>query len=427
MSGACSAATSQALADLAALERAGLERRLRSVARLDGCRVRVGEREVVSFASCDYLGLARHPELSDAAARAAHELGAGSGSARLLAGHDDSVEALEHELAETFGAPSALVFASGYHANVGLISALAGPGDLILSDRLSHASTVDGCRLSRAEVRVLPHDDVGALEGALRDASNFRRTLVCVEGLYSMDGDGADLARIAPLCESAGALLLVDDAHGLGVLGPGGRGACAAAGVGTSANNVSAAAAVAAPSATDTPTQVAVAAQVGNLGKALGSYGGFALLDTPVRELMLQTARTFVFTCALPPSVIAAARAGLRVLRSETWRVERAQSNARALRDALAERGVPVPASRLPEAPVIPVVLGAAARALDVSAALLERGLFVPAVRPPTVPEGSCRLRISVSADHEPAQLTQLANALAETLAAHPESAETPA
>lgn len=389
---------------LAALEAAGRQRRLRDVTPLDGPRVRCDGRELVSFASCDYLGLARHPRLAEAAARAARELGTSAGSARLLVGHGEPVAELEEALARWFGAPSALVFGSGYLANVGLVTALAGPGDLILSDALNHASTVDACRLSGAEVAVLPHGDLAAVEAALERAGAGRRVLVLAEGVYSMDGDLAPLGALAALCQAHGAWLLVDDAHGLGVVGPGGRGTAAAL-----------------------CGDRRPAAQVGNLGKALGSYGAFVLAEEPVRELLLQTARTFVFTCALPPTVVAAAREALAVLDDEPERVQTLQSNSHDLRSALSGFGL-IPAAPAAELaghagalsatipPIVPVVVGDGARALELSERLARRGWLVPAVRPPTVPEGGARLRLTVTAQHTPDECRRLAVDLAEEI-----------
>lgn len=393
--GACELSASAAAA-LAALDQAGLTRTLRSVVRCGPAQVAVDGQPVVSFASCDYLGLASHPRLAEAAARAAREQGTSTGSARLLAGHDPGIAALEGELAAFFGSPAALVFGSGYLANLGLVTGLARKGDTILSDQLVHASTVDACRLSGADVTVLPHDDPAALERALLHHNGSGRVLVLVEGVYSMDGNVASLAELQRMCARHGAHLLVDDAHGLGVVGPGGRGAAASAGV-------------------------EPAAQVGNLGKALGSYGAFVLLDEPLRELLLQTARSFVFTCALPPPVVAAAREALAVLADEPWRVPAAQERAATLAQCLADAGVQVACAASVRAgharsPILPVVIGDGARALAVSARLLQRGWLVPAVRPPTVPPGGERLRITVSAEHTDEQCRALATQIAEAL-----------
>ncbi len=356
--------------------------------------MRVDGIEAISFASCDYLGLARHPRLAQAAAQAARNEGTSSGSARLLAGHDGSIASLERSLADAFERPAALSFSSGYLANVGVITALAGPGDLILSDCLGHASTVDACRLSGATVRVLPHNDLAALSEALEDAGSFGRTLVLAEGVYSMDGDRAPLAEIVDLADAVGAHVVVDDAHGLGAVGPRGLGAAAAAGVADR-----------------------VAVQVGNLGKALGSFGGFALCDEATRELLVQTSRTFVFTCALPPTVVAAAREALDVFVAEPERAARLQSTAQLLREVLSEQGVSILQG---DSPIVAVPLGDDRRAVDVAELLLSRGHFVPAVRPPTVPEGQARLRLTVTAEHEPRQCREVAAAVAQALSEIP-------
>jgi len=374
---------------LQAIARAGRTRNLRPVEALDGCRVKVGDRQAISFASCDYLGLARHPRLAEASAEAAQRVGTSSGSARLLAGHDESVAALETELAAAFGSPAALTFSSGYLANLGVVTALAGPGDRILSDRLSHASTVDACRLTGADVRVLPHGDAAALTRALGE-SHDGRTLVLVEGVYSMDGDNPPLAEVVAAAAGRNANVVVDDAHGLGAIGPEGRGAAAAAGVADR-----------------------VAVQVGNLGKALGSFGGFVLCDERTREHFVQSSRAFIYTCALPPTVVAAARAALAVRAEEPWRTTRLQQNAQALRDALRARGLAVPEG---VSPIVPVTVGGDERAVTVSAQLLEAGFFVPAVRPPTVPEGTSRLRLTVTAEHGVDECAAVADAVAEAL-----------
>jgi 8-amino-7-oxononanoate synthase len=402
-----------------ALAAAGLGRSLRSVERLAGCRVLRDGAELISFASCDYLGLASHPRLAQAAAEATSRRGTSAGSARLLVGHCDEVAALESELASFFHQPAALVFGSGYLANVGLITALAGEHDLIVSDALSHASTVDACRLSRSSVRVVPHNDVSAVAEALLGGSAYRRRFVLVEGVYSMDGDRAPLAELVDVCQNSNALLVVDDAHGLGAVGAGGQGAVGAAGVGDH-----------------------VAAQVGNLGKALGSYGGFVLVDEAVADLLAQTARSFVFTCALPPGVVAAAREALAVLVDEPWRLEKLERNTLILASSLEQagllsqaetegdlsengwsvsqkRGTALQAGRSSAkmTPIVPVVVGDSRRACALSARLAARGWLVPAVRPPTVPEGGARLRLTVTADHDERDCRQMVLDLADEMA----------
>ncbi len=395
---------------LAAIEEAGEQRRLRPTEGLGGCRVRVEGRDAVSFGSCDYLGLAGHERTARAAADAALEHGSGSGAARLLTGHSALGESLEAELAEHFGAPSALVYGAGYLANLGVITALAGPGDMIFSDRLNHRSTIDACRLSGAEVVVFDHNDAVDLERRLerarageasrgepgrsgRGKSGPGVALIVVEGVYSMDGEDAPLAAIAEVARRTGALLVIDDAHGLGVRGPGGRGSAAAAGV-----------------------TEGVAVQIGNLGKALGSYGAFVLADADLRELLVQRSGTFVFTCALPPSVLAAARAGLAVLREEPQRLRRLHDNVASLRAALTAAGIETLGRGRDDVPIVPVPVADGERALQLSRDLLERGYLVPAIRPPTVPAGSCRLRITVTAEHGPAEVAGLAAALDELL-----------
>ena len=368
----------------------GLQRHLRLIQRLEGCVVSVDGTEAVSFASCDYLGLSDHPRLVDASCEAARAGGTSIGSARLLAGQTDEVAALEEDLARAFGMSTALVFGSGYLANVGVVTALAGPGDLLISDRLNHASMIDACRLSGAEVHVVDHNDVSAMEEALEAGSNFRRVLVLIEGLYSVDGDQALIERWVDHATAAKALIIVDDAHGLGTIGPGGSGTAKARGV---------------------VDQIAV--QVGNLGKALGSYGAFALMDQPLRELFVQTSRPFMFTCALPPPVVAAARAGVAVFESEPERVERLATLSKILREALAARGVPGIAG---EGPIVPVHVGDPERAVALSHALLQRGWLVPAVRPPTVPERGSRLRLAVTARHEEQHCVDVAEAVASLL-----------
>jgi 8-amino-7-oxononanoate synthase len=412
-----SAQSRQHVDDLAA---AGLGRSLRAVSPLGGCRVSRDGVELTSFASCDYLGLAAHPRLAAAAAEASVARGTSAGSARLLVGHCDEVAALESELADYFGQPAALVFGSGYLANVGLLTALAGEHDLIVSDALSHASTVDACRLTRATVKVVPHNDVAAVAQSLAGGAAYRRRFVLVEGVYSMDGDIAPLGALADVCRDSDALLVVDDAHGLGSVGPGGRGVVAGCGQGG-----------------------AVAAQIGNLGKALGSYGGFVLVDEGVRELLTQTSRSFVFTCALPPGVVAAAREALVVLREEPQRVEKLARNVRQLLTSLCEVGLseqlgwrrPLSendngfsleqadslecGARLSTmAPIIPVLVGDSRRACALSDRLADRGWLVPAVRPPTVPEGSSRLRITVNSEHDEDECRRLAADLADELRA---------
>jgi 8-amino-7-oxononanoate synthase len=378
---------------LAGLRARGTHRRLRVLEGAQGPRMRVEGREVLVFAGSNYLDLARHPEVVEAAVRAARDHGCASGGSRLITGNLALHEALEGELARFLGCEAALVFATGYMANVGAIPALVGPRDLVLSDALAHASIVDGCRLSRAEVRVLPHGDLDALEAALRlHASPRRRVLVAVDGVYSMDGDIAPLGELVPLALRWGALLLLDDAHGTGTLGARGRGTPELFGVGSG-----------------------VDVWTGTLGKALGSFGAFAAGSRALRELLVNTARSFIFTCALPPPQVEAARAALRIVAAEPWRRSRLQGLASRLRQQLAQRGI----STAPSAThIVPIVIGGNAETMAVCERLLERGFYAQGIRHPSVPKGTARLRITPMATHAEAEVDALADAIAEELPA---------
>lgn len=371
-------------AEVAALRDAGLLRHPHRV-RGTGPRAFVDGREAVLLCSNNYLGLADAPEVARAVAAALGEWGTGAGASRLISGDTDLHHALEHRLAAFVGLPSALLLPSGYHANLGLLAALAGPGDLIISDRLNHASLIDGIRLSGATVRITPHRDAGAVEQALRNGS-YRRAFVVTESLFSMDGDLAPLADLRAICDAAGAALVVDEAHALGVLGPQGRGACRAEGV--------------------LPDVL-----VGTLGKALGSAGAFVAGDTLLRELLVSRCRTFVFTTAVPPTVVAAGLAALDLAIAADDRRARLLANATRLRAALGPR-----VSRDSQGPILPVHLGDDDTTMRTSALLLERGFFVQGIRPPTVPPGTSRLRLTVMATHPEADLDGAAAALLDLL-----------
>jgi 8-amino-7-oxononanoate synthase len=358
-----------------------------------GPRMRVDGRPVLLFAGSNYLDLAGHPELVEAAARAAREWGCAAGGSRLISGNLRLHEELEEELAKLLGTPTALAFASGYMANVGVIPALVGRGDVVVSDALAHASIVDGCRLSRAEVRVFPHGDLDALEALLRElAAPGRRVLVAVDGIYSMDGDLAPLAELVPLAKRWGALLLLDDAHATGTLGRGGRGTPEHCGV------------------TD-----GIDVWLGTLGKSLGSFGAFVAGSPELRELLVNTARSFIFSCALAPPQVAAARAALRLVRDEPWRRLRLQQNAARLREHLAARGI----STAPSAThIVPVVIGDNATTMTVCEQLLDRGFYAQGIRHPSVPRDTARLRLTPMASHADAEIDALADAVAECVRA---------
>lgn len=373
---------------LAELERAGLRRTMRGVQRGPGAEVLIDGAPAIDFSSNDYLGLAADPRIARAAARALDEAGTGAGAARLISGNHPLHARLERELAAFEDAPAALLFPSGYAANTGAIPALVGRGDAVYSDALNHASLIDGCRLSRAELRVFPHRDVDALHAMLRDdAGRFARRMIVVDGVFSMDGDLFPLDRLVELARAHGAWTYVDDAHGTGVLGPNGRGAAEHFGV-----------------------CGAVDVRMGTLGKALGTAGAFVVGSEPLREWLLNRARPFVFTTGSPPALAAAALEALRIVREEPWRRERVRENARRLREGLAALGHAAPGEA--DGHVVPVLTGDAEETMQTGAALRARGFLVGAVRPPTVPPGGSRLRITLSAAHTAAQIGGLLDAL---------------
>jgi 8-amino-7-oxononanoate synthase len=360
--------------------------------------MRVDGRDVLLFAGSNYLDLAHHPEVVEAAARAAREFGCAAGGSRLITGNLAVHEALEEELAKFLGCEAALAFNTGYMANLGVIPALVRAGDVVVSDALAHASVVDACRLSRAEVRVFPHGDLDALEGVLRAvASTRRRLLLAVAGVYSMDGDTAPIAELVALARRWGALLLLDDAHGTGTLGPRGRGTPELQGV-----------------------EEGIDVWLGTLGKALGSFGAFVAGGFRMRELLVNVARSFIFSCALAPPQVEAARAALRLVRAEPWRRQRLQDNAARLRLRLAAHGISTAPSTTH---IVPIVIGDNARTMAACERLLARGFYTQGIRPPSVPEGSARLRVTPMASHRDEEIDALAEVLAEELAPSPERA----
>jgi 8-amino-7-oxononanoate synthase len=368
------------------LRGSGLHRRLRLVGGAQGPRVQLDGRPVLLLCSNNYLGLADHPRVREAAAEAALRWGAGAGASRLISGNMEPHRLLEERVAAFKGHESALLFGSGYLANIGAISALARRGKVVFSDQLNHASIVDGCRLSRAETFVYRHGDVEHLAWGLREAGG-RGSLIVTDGVFSMDGDVAPLAELARLARRHGCRLMVDEAHATGALGPGGRGAVAAAGLSGEVDLV-----------------------LGTLGKALGSYGAYVCASAELREYLLNTARSFIFSTAPPPPATAAALAALELLDAEPERVERLRSNAAALRGALATEGL----ASGSETQIVPLEVGEAAPTMELCERLLERGVFAQGIRPPTVPAGSSRLRFSVMATHDPEQLRRAARLVGE-------------
>jgi 8-amino-7-oxononanoate synthase len=378
----------QRLADqLAELERRGLRRSRLVRQSPQGPRIVVDGREVLAFCSNDYLGLANHPRIVEAAIEAASRYGVGEGASHLLTGHSAVHERLEEKLAEFMQMPRTLLFSTGYQANIGAVTALAGPEDAIFSDALNHASLIDGVRLSRARVVRYPHADLAFLSGALAE-SDARTKLIVTDGVFSMDGDIAPLPAMLDLSERHDAWLLVDDAHGFGVIGPEGRGSPAHFGL-------------------RSPRIV----YVGTLGKAAGVAGAFVAGAEEMVETLLQRARTYIYTTAAPAMLAAAIETSLQIIREDEWRRERLRKLVAVLRRELRGSESALASS---DTPIQPVVLGGNSEAVRASAALRERGILVPAIRPPTVPEGTARLRISLSAAHSGDDVLRLAAALRE-------------
>lgn len=376
------------LADrLAEIERRGLLRRRMVRENPQGPRIVVGGRRYLAFCSNDYLGLATHPDIAEAAISAAKQFGVGEGASHLLSGHSALHERLETKLADFVDMPRALLFSTGYQANVGTITALAGPGDAVFSDALNHASLIDGMRLSGARVVRYPHVDLASLDVALSDSSE-RVKLVATDAVFSMDGDFAPLNGLLGLCERHDALLLLDDAHGFGVVGPEGRGSHAHFGL-------------------RSPRIV----YVGTLGKAAGVAGAFVAGEKELIELVLQRARTYIYTTAAPALLAAAVEASLRLIRKDEWRRAHLRGLVTSLTEAMRGSATPLAPS---QTPIQPCILGSSAEAMRASVGLRELGILVPAIRPPTVPEGTARLRISLSALHSEREVRRLAACLRE-------------
>jgi 8-amino-7-oxononanoate synthase len=369
------------------LKRLGLYRRLRMVSGPQGPRVLLDGRRVLLLCSNNYLGLADHPRVREAAARAAMRYGVGAGASRLISGNMTVHRRLEERLAHFKGTDSCLLFGSGYLANTGVIAALARDGDVVFSDELNHASIVDGCRLARAETFVYDHLDVEHLEWGLDEAGG-RGSLIVTDSVFSMDGDIAPLHEIVELAQRYDARVLVDEAHATGVLGPGGRGAAAAAGLTEEVDVI-----------------------VGTLGKALGGYGAYVCCGSELASYLANSARTLIFSTGPPPPSVAGALAALELLQDQPRRIERLQENARTLREALTEEGFYVEAGRTQ---IVPLIVGDPHAAIDLCERALERGVFAQAIRPPTVPAGSSRLRLAAMATHAPAELRWAARKLAE-------------
>ncbi|MAL97506.1 MAG: 8-amino-7-oxononanoate synthase [Alteromonadaceae bacterium] len=370
----------------------GLYRKRQVLDSPQGPRVRLDGQSCLNFCSNDYLGLVNHPQVVEAMAEACWTMGVGAGASHLVCGHHQAHHALEHALAEFTGREAALVFSSGYAANLGVLAALATRGDLVFQDRLNHASLLDGVLLSRATLKRFAHADHQALKAMLKDSesavSSSCQRFVVTDGVFSMDGDLAPLDELGAVAKEHDALLIVDDAHGYGVLGSGGRGSVSHYGL----------------SEEDVPLVV------GTLGKALGTAGAFVAGPRLLIDYLVQFARPYIYTTAMPPAIAAATLVSLRLAEDEVWRRDHLQALIARFRTETAALGYRLMAS---STPIQPLLIGDAREASRLSQALLGRGIAVSAIRPPTVPEGSARLRVTLTSAHSHADLDQLLDALA--------------
>mgnify|MGYP006279332941 FL=1 len=374
-------------ARLAEIDRQGLSRSRRRLNSPQQAVVQVDGQTLVNFCSNDYLGLASDPRVVAALQTGAGRWGVGAGAAHLVSGHSGAHHALEEALAEFTGRPRAILFSTGYMANMGVITALLGRGDMLFADRLNHASLVDGARLSGARLLRYPHVDVAALDARLASARSGS-TLLVSDGVFSMDGDLAPVAALAERADAHGAWLMIDDAHGLGVIGATGGGVLEVAGLSTA--------------------QVPIL--VGTLGKAFGTFGAFVAGGEDMIEYLIQRARTYLFTTALPPAIAAATRTAVDLVRAEGWRRDRLAELIQRFRSGAEQLGLALMPS---STPIQPLLIGDNQAAVRASAGLQAAGFWVGAIRPPTVPAGTARLRVTLTATHSEAQVDGLLAALA--------------
>jgi len=379
------AAFSQLTGNLDAIKRRALYRSRCVIASPQGVNLQIDGRTVVNFCSNDYLGLANHPNVVSAFKAAADHYGVGSGSAHLICGHSSAHHALEEELADFTGRDRALLFSTGYMANIGVISALLERGDAVLEDRLNHASLLDGGLLSGARFKRYAHADVENLTAHLNKATGNK--LIVTDGVFSMDGDFAPLPGLSVAAKAGDAWLMVDDAHGLGVIGERGGGLLEYYGL----------------------KQEDVPVLMGTLGKGFGTFGAFVAGSDALIETLIQQARTYIYTTALPAAVAEATRASLKTVIAENWRRDKLKKLAERFRLGAGQLGLQLMASA---SPIQPIIIGDSQRAVGISNALLSAGFLVSAIRPPTVPQGSSRLRVTFSALHEEHQIDQLLDAL---------------
>jgi len=367
------------------LETRHLRRQLRIVESPSDPTITIEGRRFISMASNNYLGLANHPGVKQAAIEAIEQWGVGAGAARLMSGTMTPHHQLEQDLARFKQVEAALTFGTGYTTNLGLIPALIDRDGLILADRYCHASLIEACRLSKARLRVFHHNDAEHLESLLKKREKVRPTLVVTEGVFSMDGDLAPLPDLLALCRQHDATLVIDDAHGTGVMGTNGRGTVEHFGV--------------------NPQDLI---QMGTLSKAIGTSGGYVAGPASLKEYLINTSKAFIYTTAQPPAIAAAASTAIRIIQDEPARRERLRTNRNALHAALTGLGFQLTDT---QSPILPIIVKSPERAVEMSQALYEAGIYVPAIRPPTVPKHSSRLRLTVSSEHTQEQLENVVNA----------------
>ncbi|MBM4207562.1 MAG: 8-amino-7-oxononanoate synthase [Gammaproteobacteria bacterium] len=376
-------------AELNELTQQGLYRSCRVIESPQGVELIINGKNIINFCSNDYLGMANHPRLIEAYKAGLDKWGVGSGAAHLVCGHSSAHHALEEELAAFTGRERALLFSTGYMANLGVISALAGRGDTVFEDRLNHASLIDGALLSGAKLKRYTHADVGSLQELLINSTVNKLTVT--DGVFSMDGDIAPLPELAALAKQHGAWLMVDDAHGLGVLGDQGRGTLAEFALGQN----------------DVPILI------GTFGKALGTFGAFAAGSEELIETLINKARTYIYTTAMPPALAEATRVSLKLVQAENWRRVKLNALITRFRSGAQQLGLPLAESRTP---IQPLIIGDPEQTLNISNQLFNKGILIGAIRPPTVPKGSARLRITFSAAHEEKHIDYLLDALDQTV-----------
>lgn len=365
-----------------------LRRQLRVAESPSNTTITIDGRKLISMASNNYLGLANHPAVKQAAIEAINQWGVGAGAARLVSGNMEPHQKLEEDLAKFKEVEAALTFGTGYTANLGLIPAIIDQDGLILADRYCHASLIEGCRLAKAKLRVFHHNDVEHLEKLLIKRRNICPTLVVTEGVFSMDGDLAPLPDLLNLCQNYDATLLLDDAHGTGVMGENGRGTVEHFGL--------------------NPKDLI---QMGTLSKAIGTSGGYVAGTTSLKEYLINTSKAFIYTTAQPPAIAAAASAAIQILQNEPERRQRLWDNRNYLFSELKDLEFQLTNT---QSPIIPIILESPNAALKLSEALYEADIYIPAIRPPTVSKDSSRLRLTISSEHTKDQLQEVANKLRE-------------